>query len=277
MLMSDSSFFAASISMCSLDDKSKNIEKAFYYLDKCVKAGVKLALLPEMFSIYGVKDYTPYAESDQSELIEKLSKYAKQNNMYIAGTVPEAPKDSTQNKVYNTLYVFSSDGTILEKYRKTHLFNLIDIDGKPSYCESDTFLDGDTLKTCNILGFNTGLVICYDIRFSSLFSKLSSKKPLDIILAPSAFTLQTGMYHWECILRSRAIEFQSYMIASNQTGMHSHQKPSYGHSQIIDPWGTVLCDTGAKEGLAITEISKERIIEVRNTIPVRDNLRTELY
>ncbi len=67
----------------------------------------------------------------------------------------------------------------------------------------------------------------------------------------AAFTAHTGKAHWHTLLRARAIENQCYVIAANQTGHHNEKRESYGHSQIIDPWGMVIAEQTEGTGLAI--------------------------
>ena len=98
-----------------------------------------------------------------------------------------------------------------------------------------------------------------------------------MILLPSAFTTQTGMDHWELLIRARAVEQQAYMFTANQVGDHGRGKSSYGHSMIVDPWGYVLANTGAVQGVALAEISHERIKSVRARLPALKNRRPEIY
>lgn len=277
--MAKESLIAAVISMNSVSSIEKNREKYIFQIKKAASLGAKLILLPEMFTIYGLSNYSSYGESDDSSAILELANLAKKYSCVIGGTVPEVISKDQDNskKVYNTLYLFNTDGTILEKYRKAHLFNLTSQDGTKLYCESDSFVAGDQFKTTNIFGFKVALSICYDLRFSKMFHKMAKEDPFDILLVPSAFTLQTGMVHWETLVKSRGIEFQSYVLASDQTGNHSSGKDSFGHSMIIDPWGTKLCDTGPFEGLAIAEVDPDKITSARTRLPIYQNAREELY
>lgn len=280
----------AAVTMHSTTDLGENLAKAEGFIRSAAAQGAGFVLLPEMFSIYGLSSYREFAESDKRGAsltagLELLATEAKRHGIRIAGTLPEqldpSPLldeggDDGQGKVYNTLYVVSPDGSIAAKYRKTHLFNLVEADGTPRYRESDTFVAGENLGTLAIAGFHSALTTCYDIRFSKVYHRLAADRPLDMILAPSAFTAATGKAHWHTLLKSRAIEFQSYVIAANQTGSHGEGKASYGHSLIIDPWGEVLADTGAGEGIALATISQNRLAEVRGMLPVYDNQRRDL-
>lgn len=274
----------AAVTMHSTTDLIANLAKASAFIAEAAGKGAQLVLLPEMFSIYGLPSYAAFSEQEgEGQGLKMMAAEAQRLSITIAGTLPERlpaspllSGDEGEGKVYNTLFVVGPDGKIAAKYRKTHLFNLVGTGGAPSYRESDTFVPGESLETATVAGFHTALTTCYDIRFSRLYHALAAEKPLDVILAPSAFTATTGKAHWHTLLKSRAIEFQSYVIASNQTGSHGKGKASYGHSVIIDPWGEVLADTGADEGVALAVISHERLAEVRAMLPAYDNQRRDL-
>lgn len=269
----------AVISITATADKHANIETAMTKAEEAVGDGASWVALPEMFSFHG-----PYgelwenAEFADGPLNARLSEFARRHGVILfAGSVAERPEGSIGGKVYNTQYVFGRRGELLSKYRKTHLFNLKDSNGNPLYCESDGYLAGDSLISLSIEGWRVGLATCYDLRFPGYFGALTTPSPLDVIVIPSAFTMQTGMYHWELLLRARAVENLCYVIAPNQVGMHSPGKQSYGHGVIIDPWGTTLADTGHLPGVALASISSERLNLCRAQLPAIDNRRPELY
>jgi predicted amidohydrolase len=278
----------ASVCMTSGPDKEKNIRTAIQWVRDAAAKGADWVLLPEVFTYVGPYEAI-YAngEDDNGTLVQTLSKLAKELSIVLfAGSFGERPaaEDKIEplgrtgfKRVYNTSYVFGRDGQRLGKYRKTHPFNLMDPEGQPLYCESDGFLSGDSLVTMEIEGYNVGLAICYDLRFPRLFERLAKDKPIDVYLLPSAFTTQTGMDHWEVLIRARAIEQQAYVYASNQVGESSPGKSCYGHSMIVDPWGYVLANTGGVQGVALAEISQERIAAVRARLPALSNRRPEVY
>lgn len=280
----------ASICMNSTHDKERNIEEAFKWIELAAQRGADWVLLPEVFAFHGSYDQIySKGENVQGELLKRLSTTAQRHKICLfAGSFGEQPlaDEITEDKltgrlgnkrVYNSTFVFGRDGQQIARYRKTHLFNLFSEEGQPLYCESDGFLAGDQLVSFELDGFRVGMAICYDLRFPGFFEKLAASHPLDVIVLPSAFTLQTGMDHWELLLRARAVEQQSYVFASNQVGPHGGNKISYGHSMIVDPWGYVLANTGAVSGIALAEISKQRIRDVRNRLPALANRRPELY
>lgn len=241
----------ASICMTSGADKEKNIRDAIQWVRRAAAQGADWVLLPEVFTYIGPYEAI-YAngEDDEGPLVQTLSRLAKELSIVLfAGSFGERPGPNEgeslegrtgHKRVYNTSYVFDRQGQKIGKYRKTHPFNLLDHHGQALYCESDGFLSGDALVTLEVEGYNVGLAICYDLRFPRLFERLAQGKALDVMLLPSAFTTQTGMDHWEVLLRARAIEQQAYMFASNQVGESAPGKSCYGHAMIVDPWGYVL-------------------------------------
>ena len=108
--------------------------------------------------------------------------------------------------------------------------------------------------------------ICYDLRFPELYRELA-RQGAEVLLVPSAFTMQTGKDHWEVLLRARAIENTSWLIAPAQSGEHGRGRASYGHSMIVDPWGVVVARSSDGAGFCMAEIDPELLERVRSAIP----------
>lgn len=280
----------ATVCMTSGADKNKNVEAAIGWIRKAAAAGADWVLLPEVFTYIGpYENLYANGEEDGGSLVQRLGALAKELNIVLfAGSMGEKPQAEEKlsealegrtgfKRVFNTSFVFGRDGKTLGKYRKTHPFNLMDAAGAPLYCESDGFLSGDQLQTLVVDGYKVALSICYDLRFPALYEKLARTQEVDVFLLPSAFTTQTGMDHWEVLIRARAIEQQAYMYTANQVGETGPGKSNYGHSMIVDPWGFVVANTGAVQGFALAGISKRRIEEVRNRLPALKNRRPEIY
>ena len=113
------------------------------------------------------------------------------------------------------------------------------------------------------------MTICYDLRFPNLYQDLA-KNGAEIITVPSAFSNVTGPYHWHTLLKARAIETGSFIIAPAQTGKHQCGRTTFGHSLIISPWGKVLVDGKKKVGVVHAKINLEEVTMARQAIP---NLR----
>lgn len=180
-------------------------------------------------------------------------------------------------KLYNSSVWFSEDGVVQLGYQKVHLFDIA-LEGKTPIRESDVFERGKEPRIHIFKGWRIGESICYDIRFSELYSKYAYEN-VDVILVPSAFLEETGKAHWEILLRARAIESQCFVVASAQVGSHrSTQYPelerrTYGKSMIIDPWGSVELNLGESEGVQIHHLHKDRISKVRTQIPMANHRR----
>ena len=110
------------------------------------------------------------------------------------------------------------------------------------------------------------MTICYDLRFPNLYQDLAINGA-EIIVVPSAFSNLTGPVHWHTLLKARAIETGSYIIAPAQTGYHECGRISYGHSLIVSPWGKVLKDAKKKVGVINTNIDLSEVMKARKAIP----------
>jgi nitrilase len=173
--------------------------------------------------------------------------------------------------VRNRCCVFGPEGQAVGHYDKLHLFRYTNNAGE-DYDEGRVLDAGDTPVALDLGGWRTGLSICYDLRFPELYRELMTP-PCDLLSVPSAFTYTTGRAHWELLLRARAVENQCYVIAAAQGGRHDNGRRTWGHSLVVDPWGEVLalCEEG--EGLAMADISRERIDEVRRQLPALTHRR----
>jgi predicted amidohydrolase len=85
---------------------------------------------------------------------------------------------------------------------------------------------------------------------------------------PSAFTRKTGEAHWHTLLRARAIENGCFVFAAAQAGLHENRRETFGHSLIVDPWGTVLVEGGGTEpGIVLATIDPAKVAAARKTVP----------
>ena len=188
----------------------------------------------------------------------------------LLGGFHEAMPGDTE-RCYNTSVYLNSSGEITAMYRKIHLFDVSIPDG-PKLMESKQTGPGDS-AVCVASPMGTlGLTICYDVRFAALYQRLVDMGAMALTV-PSAFTATTGAAHWHALLRARAIENQSYVIAPAQYGQHSANRASYGHSIIIDPWGEILAELPDGDGYAIAEVDPERVAQIRQQVPSLANQR----
>lgn len=181
-----------------------------------------------------------------------------------------------EGKTWNASILVNPNGTVSLVYKKIHLFDIQLKDQKPIR-ESDVFANGPSPYIMDVGGLKFGSSICYDVRFSELYSYYA-KHEVDAILIPAAFLKKTGEAHWEILLRARAIESQAYVIAPAQAGIHrsthgDFSRETYGHTMIVDPWGQIAVSKADGIGLIYAEINSERTQSVRMQIPMKKHRR----
>ncbi len=164
--------------------------------------------------------------------------------LLLGGFHERMPDDAA--RCFNTSVYLDAQGEIVATYRKIHLFD-VDIENGPRLQESkQTGAGHRAVVTSTTLG-QLGLTVCYDVRFPQLYQRLVDLGAIAITV-PSAFTATTGAMHWHALLRARAIECQSYIIAPAQHGQHSEHRASYGHSLVVDPWGRITAELPDGDG-----------------------------
>ena len=183
---------------------------------------------------------------------------------------------AADDAVHNVSLAFDRRGERVAAYTKIHLFD-VDVGGF-SYRESDGTAPGSDLVTAELDGVTVGLTVCYDLRFPELYRALTLDRGARILTIPSNFTLHTGMAHWEVLLRARAIENQAFVLATGQHGTPGGlDKPSYGHSMIIDPWGTVLAQSPEGDGVIVADLDLDAQTAIRERLPALLHIRPDLY
>lgn len=274
-------------SRSSVSDNLSNVEK---WLAKAASQGAKLAVLPENFAYWGDNSFDLAQDNSDPEghVRACIRRLAQQFDMWIvAGTLPQAqPFYSTEkttdvvstplepaidttdpHKVFAASLLFDNLGRELARYDKIHLFDADVKDNQGGYRESERFHAGYQQVVVHTPYGALGLSVCYDLRFPELYLNLA-QQGAQMLAVPAAFTAVTGDAHWSTLLRARAIENQCYVLAANQTGHHEDGRETFGHSQIIDPWGRVLSEVESGEGVALAEVDLIELAKVRSNMPV---------
>lgn len=265
------------IQMNSISDKAANIAAAEALIERAVREEKPdWVLLPEFFDWAGgaKADKLKNAETFPGGPAYEMARgQAVKHRIFVhAGSIME--KITGEERIHNTSVVFNREGEEIARYRKIHLFDVTTPDGT-AYKESATVKPGDRVVTYDCEGVTIGCSICYDLRFPDLFQALA-EKGAEIIALPAAFTLMTGKDHWEVLLRARAIETETYVCASAQTGSFTtgnEQRHTYGHSLVADPWGHVVAKASEGVGIVSARIDKAQIKRVRAMIPVAEHKR----
>lgn len=258
----------AALQMTSAADVAVNLEAAARLLAEARAAGARVAVLPENFSFMGLRDVDKraIAEPDGDGPVQRfLSQQARELGLWIVGgTTPIAQEAG--GRIAAACLVYGDDGRRAARYDKMHLFD-VDIPGRAeSYRESANIAPGSRAVLVPTPAGLLGLSVCYDMRFPELYRQLSAAGAQWFTI-PSAFTVPTGRAHWEVLLRSRAIENLSYVVAAAQWGRHANGRETYGDSLIVDYWGTVLARLSAGSGVVIAELDLVAQTETRRNFP----------
>ncbi|EAR61053.1 carbon-nitrogen hydrolase family protein [Neptuniibacter caesariensis] len=263
----------AAVQMCSGQDLNANLAQLDGLIEQAVASNAELLLLPENFALLDSQALIELAfeESRSPSVLNRLKQIAHEKGIWlIAGSFPWLC-DSPQNgktKVFSRSLLIDPQGELKAHYDKVHLFDVDVEDKHAAYRESDYFTPGKELVVEQTSVGCFGLSICYDLRFPEHYQRLADMGA-NIMLVPSAFTAVTGKAHWEVLLRARAIETQSYVIAANQAGKHTASRSSWGHSMIVDPWGKVLAEChNDGPGLAVADIDLQEVRNRRKAMPV---------
>jgi predicted amidohydrolase len=258
------SYLAAAIQMTASSVKEENLAKAETFVRLAVERGATLIVLPEVFAWRGPRaEESAQVEPIPGPTSERLRALARRHQIHLlAGSFLEKGDGP---RSYNTSLLLNPQGDVLAHYRKIHLFD-VDIPGQVRVKESDTKEPGAAVVASPTPLGILGLSVCYDLRFPELYRQLAAKGA-EVMFVPSAFTFPTGAAHWEPLLRARAIENQTYIIAPNQMGKNVHGYADYGNSMIIDPWGKVIARAPDKECLITAEIDRDYVEKVRKELP----------
>lgn len=257
--------------MTSGADKARNLEVATRLIEKAAKSGAEFVGLPENFAWMGPEpERAANAEALNGATLARMAELAKSLKISVlAGSVLErgAPGD----RCFNTSVLFGPGGERLAVYRKIHLFDVEVGDGQ-TYRESAAVAPGTEVVVADAPLGKVGLSVCYDLRFPELYRAQSAQGAV-LLTVPAAFTLMTGKDHWEVLLRARAIENLSYVIAPAQQGRHPKDRLTWGHAMVVDPWGLVVARASEGEGLAIAELDLEYLAKVRKGLPALSHRR----
>ncbi len=266
-------FLAAAIQMTSTSDVEGTFAQAESLIRRAAARGAKLVVTPENTNFLGPHDAkVRNAEPVTGPTIARFAALARDLDLtLIVGSFNELADDRT--RCHNTTVVLAPDGSIQGSYRKVHLFD-VDVSADVRFQESTTVEPGDKVVVIDTPLARIGLSICYDLRFPELYRALVDRGA-EVITIPAAFTLHTGKDHWHTLIRARAIETQTWVIAPGQSGKHDDGglRHSYGHSMIVDPWGVIVAEASDGPGLAVAEIDLDKMRAVRAAIPVCNHRR----
>jgi predicted amidohydrolase len=262
---------AAVVQLNSGEDVGRNLSTAEALGREAATAGAALVVMPENALYMGAEEgrgqvagrYVP-GEAPGGPCGERMAALSRETGAWVLwGGVPEARAEDA--RTFNTAALLDERGVVVARYRKIHLFD-IDLPGGPVLTESRNTAPGDALVVADTPVGRLGLSVCYDVRFPELYRGLVDGGAT-VLAVPAAFTATTGRAHWELLLRARAVESQSYVLAAAQWGTHPGGRTTWGHAMIVDPWGVVLAERAEGEGVVLAEIDPGRTASVRASLP----------
>lgn len=258
----------AALQMVSGMQVDANLRAADALMQSATAQGAELVVLPEYFCILGQRDTDKLQvqETAGSGPIQQfLADAARRHGVWVVGgTLPLSTANPA--KVRNTCLAFNPQGEPVARYDKMHLFAYDN--GIERFDESRVLEAGDTpvsfaLPSRDGHTWRVGLSVCYDLRFAQLYRALQA----DLLLVPSAFTYTTGQAHWEVLLRARAIENLAYVLAAAQGGVHENGRRTWGHSMVVDCWGSVLAQQVEGAGVVLADLSMAQLQTQRTQLP----------
>src|SRR5216684_9329608 len=228
-------FTVGLVQMRSGLEPAANLDAATKLIGEAKAGGADYVLTPEMTNILEIKRERLFAaivaeESDASlaafrELARKLGIFLHVGSLAIK---------LSADKAANRSFLIDRAGEIVARYDKIHMFD-VDLANGESYRESRNFRPGELAVAADLPWGRLGLTICYDLRFPALYRALAEGGS-SMLAIPSAFTRQTGEAHWHVLVRARAIENGSFVLAAAQGGKHENCRVSLGHSRFIVFW-----------------------------------------
>jgi predicted amidohydrolase len=243
-----------------------NVDAAVKLIGEAKSAGADYVQTPEMTNIMEVKRealFNVLAEEYADASLAAFRDTARKHRLWVH--VGSLAIKVSPDKAVNRSFLIDPQGDIAARYDKIHMFD-VDLAGGESYRESRSYRPGESAIAADLPWGRLGLTVCYDLRFPALYRALA-EAGCSFLAIPSAFTRQTGEAHWHVLMRARAIENTSYVIAAAQGGKHENGRETFGHSLVVDPWGRIVAEGGTEPGVVMAEIVPAEVAAVRTRIP----------
>ena len=266
MSATNGKFRAGLIQMRSGRTPQANLDDAVRLIGEAKAAGADYVLTPEMTNIMETSREALFAtilEEDKDVSLAAFRELARKHAIVVHGgslAIRVSP-----DKAANRSFLIGKQGEIVAVYDKIHMFD-VDLAGGESYRESRSYRPGETAVVADLPFARFGLTICYDLRFPALYRALA-EAGATVLTIPSAFTRQTGEAHWHVLIRARAIENGSFVLAAAQGGKHENGRETFGHSVVVDPWGRILAEGGTEPGVVIADIDPAEVTAARSKVP----------
>lgn len=252
---------------CLLGDPEANLLKVREFSLRAKQTGADLIVFPEMTDTgYSMPVIRTHANHWTTGFVPGLQEIARDLSIAIVSGVSER----ANSKIYNSQVLIDAHGNTSAKYRKTHLYAVTPVE------EQTCFAPGDCFTMFDLGGLHFGFSICYDLRFPEMYRKLATEQGVGAFIVSSAWPFPR-VEHFRTLAMARAIENQSYVIASNRVGK-DNDLWFCGSSAIIDPRGVVIAAASAdREELIHADLSQDLVQSVRQRVNSLGHRRQDLY
>lgn len=259
-------FRAGLVQMRSGRDPHANLDEAATLIREAAVAGADFVQTPEMTNIMELsreKLFAAIVDEDKDICLAAFRELARERKLHLH--IGSLAIRVSSEKAANRSFIIDPHGEIVARYDKIHMFD-VDLAGGESYRESNNFRPGESAVVLDLPWARFGLTICYDLRFPALYRALA-EAGASVLTVPAAFTRQTGEAHWHTLIRARAIENGSFVLAAAQGGEHENGRATYGHSLAVDPWGRIIAEGDIEPGLFMAEIDPAEVTAARARVP----------
>lgn len=264
-------FRAALIQLCSGREIAPNLAVAEDLIRAAAAEGADYVQTPENTALMELNTARLFARIKPEAETTVLADFSRiSSDMGIWLHIGSVAIQVAENKVANRAFIFAPDGSVAARYDKIHMFD-VDLPSGEIYRESKNYRPGASAVGVRLPWCMFGVTTCYDLRFPEQYRALA-QAGADVLTVPSAFTKQTGTAHWHILLRARAIETGSFVLAAAQTGMHENGRSTFGHSLIVSPWGEILADAGEAPCVVSADIDLAEVALARNKIPALNHV-----
>lgn len=254
------------------DDPAGNLPTTLRLVREAARSGAQFVLTPELtngLSSSRAHQRAVFHHEEADPTLAALCDEARSLSVtLLVGSLGVLTREA-DGRFANRSFLIGPDGTILARYDKIHMFD-VNVSETEIYRESEGYRPGAGAVLHQTPFAAVGMTVCYDLRFPALYRRLA-QAGAEILTVPAAFNHITGAAHWETLLRARAIETGSFVLAPAQTGFHSEAhgkgRRTYGHSLAIGPWGDILADGGTEPGVTLADLDLAEVGEARRRIP----------
>ncbi len=267
-MMTENPKRVAAVQMATSPNVEANLLEAEKLVAEAAEAGAGLVVLPENFAFMGKRDaeMLDLRERDGEGPLQRfLAQMAKRRRIWLVGGAIPLEADQP-DRMRAACLIYDDQGRRVARYDKIHLFDVHLPGTEERYVESQTIQPGNQAVVVDSPFGKLGVAVCYDLRFPELFRKMLDQG-MEMIVLPAAFTAITGKAHWEALVRARAIENLSYVVAAAQGGYHMNGRETYGHSMIVDPWGNILDHRPRGAGVVVGKIDQASQHNTRSAFP----------